>query len=187
MMVDDSTDRAKEGHMIVYINYLKDGGRGDNQVAFVRLIKMDNGGAEAKYDAFIKLLKEMGLCLQRLVSLAADGCSVMMGCKGGLLARMRADIQHLLSVHCLAHRENLAARQAVGSFPELVQLDKLCRSIYAWLHASGKRMDDLKLIEGALDLPELSMLRIYSLRWLSRGQVMEHMVKVMPALITKFG
>ncbi|MCO5608336.1 hypothetical protein L7F22_062543 [Adiantum nelumboides] len=78
MMVDDSTDRAKEGHMIVYINYLKDGGR-------------------------------------------------------------------------------------------------------------GKRMDDLKLMEGALDLPELSMLRIHSVRWLSRGQVMERMVKVMPALIIEFG
>ncbi|MCO5552314.1 hypothetical protein L7F22_005825 [Adiantum nelumboides] len=151
LMVDDSTDKAKEGHLIVYISYLRDGGKGDNHVTFVKLIKTDDGGAEAKYDALLQLLKKMGLSLHKLVSLATDGCSVMIG-----------------------HRE-------------LMHLDKLCRSIYTWLHASGKRMDDFKLIEGALDLPELAMLRIHSVRWLSRGQVMERMVKVMPALLLEFG
>ncbi|MCO5552139.1 hypothetical protein L7F22_005649 [Adiantum nelumboides] len=90
-------------------------------------------------------------------------------------------------MHCLAHRKNLAASQAVKSFSKLVNLDKLCRSIYSWLHASVKRMDDLKLIESALDLKELVMLRIHSIRWLSRGQVMERMVKIMPTLLLEFG
>ncbi|MCO5605532.1 hypothetical protein L7F22_059715 [Adiantum nelumboides] len=187
LMVDDSTDRAKEGHLIVYISYLRDGGKGDNHVTFVKLIKTDDGGAKAKYDALLQLLKKMGLSLHKLVSLATDGCSVMIGHRGGLIAKLRAHVPHLLLVHCLAHRENLAASQAVGAFPELMHLDKLCRSIYTWLHASGKRMDDFKLIEGALDLPELAMLRIHSVRWLSRGQVMERMVKVMPALLLEFG
>ncbi|MCO5596642.1 hypothetical protein L7F22_050710 [Adiantum nelumboides] len=162
LMIDDSTDQGKEGHMIVYVNYLRNGGKGDNHVVFVRLLKTDDGGAEAKHDALIKLLKEMGLCSQKLASLATDGCSVMIGCKSGLMARLKAEIPHLLSVHCLAHRENLAASQAISSFPELVYLDKLCRSIYAWLHASRKRMDDFRLVEGALNLPELAMLRIHS-------------------------
>ncbi|MCO5581667.1 hypothetical protein L7F22_035556 [Adiantum nelumboides] len=187
LMIDDSTDRGKEGHMIVYVNYLRNGGKGDNHVVFVRLLKTDDGGAEAKHDALIKLLKEMGLYSQKLASLAIDGCSVMIGCKSGLIARLKAEIPHLLSVHCLAHRENLAASQALSSFPELVYLDKLCRSIYAWLHASGKRMDDFRLVEGALNLPKLAMLRIHSVRWLSRGQVMERMVKIMPALLLELG
>ncbi|KAI5053907.1 hypothetical protein GOP47_0031202, partial [Adiantum capillus-veneris] len=106
---------------------------------------------------------------------------------GGLIARLRADVPHLLLVHFLAHRENLAASQAVDYFPELVHLDKLSRSIYTWLHASRKRMDDFKLIEGALNLRELAMLHIHSVRWLSRGQVMERMVKVMHALLMAFG
>ncbi|MCO5584369.1 hypothetical protein L7F22_038295 [Adiantum nelumboides] len=77
--------------------------------------------------------------------------------------------------------------QAVGFSPEFMHLDKLCRSIYSWLHVSGKRFDDFKLIEGALDLPDLAMLQIHLLRWLSRGQVLERMVKVMPALFIEFG
>ncbi|MCO5551013.1 hypothetical protein L7F22_004508 [Adiantum nelumboides] len=186
-MVDDSTDRGKEGHLIVYVSYLKDGGKEENHVTFVKLIKTDDGGAEAKYHALLELIKEMGLCLHKLVSLAIDGCSIMVGHRGGLIARMRADVPHLLLVHCLAHRENLAASQAVDSFPKLTHLDKLCRSVYTWLHALGKRMDDLKLIEGALDLPELAILRIHSVRWLSHGHVMERMVKVMPALLLEFG
>ncbi|MCO5581953.1 hypothetical protein L7F22_035842 [Adiantum nelumboides] len=182
-IVDDSTNRGKEGHFIVYASYLKAGGRGENHVAFLKLIKI---GAEAKYDAFIRLLNDMGLCLLKVVSLAADGCSVMVGSRSRLFARMRVDVPHLLLVHCLAHRENLAASQAIGSFPELMHLDKLCRSIYTWLHASGKQMDDLKLVKGALDLPKLAMLRIHVVRWLSRGQVMERLVKVMPALLVDF-
>ncbi|MCO5554440.1 hypothetical protein L7F22_007970 [Adiantum nelumboides] len=187
LMADDSTDRGKEGHLIIYVNYLKGWGTGDNHVAFARLIKVDDGGAEAKYGTIIKLIDEMGLCLQKLVSFAADGCSVMMGCRGGLLARMKAVVPHLLPVHRLAHRENLVASQAVGVFSEFMHLDKLCRSIYSWLHSSRKRFDDFKLIEGALDLPDLAMLQIHTVRWLSRGQVMEHMVKIMPALFIEFG
>ncbi|MCO5570222.1 hypothetical protein L7F22_023940 [Adiantum nelumboides] len=164
VMVDDSTDRGKEGHLIVYVDYLKRGGQGDNNVVFLRLLKMDDGGANAKYDAITNLWREMGLCLQKLVSFATDGCSVMTGCHNGLTTKMEVNVPHLLSVHCLAHRENLAGNQAVGSIPEFVYLDKLCRSIYAWLHASGKRMDGLKLVEGALDLPELAMRRIHSIR-----------------------
>ncbi|MCO5557403.1 hypothetical protein L7F22_010966 [Adiantum nelumboides] len=161
LMVDDSTDRGKEGYLIVYVSYLKNGGKGENHVTFVKLIKKtDDGGAEAKYDALINYLKEMGLSIHKLVSFATDGCSIMVGQRHGFIAKMRADVSHLLLVHCLAHRENLAVSQAVDSFPKLVHLDKLCRSIYTWLHASRKRMDDFKLIEGALNLPKLAMLRL---------------------------
>ncbi|MCO5571269.1 hypothetical protein L7F22_025007 [Adiantum nelumboides] len=44
--------------------------KGDNHVAFVKLIKTDDGGAEENYAALIQLLKDMGLCLQKMVSLA---------------------------------------------------------------------------------------------------------------------
>ncbi|KAI5053906.1 hypothetical protein GOP47_0031201, partial [Adiantum capillus-veneris] len=47
IMVDDSTNRGKEGHLIVYVSYLKEGGKGDNHVTFVKLIRTDDGGAEA--------------------------------------------------------------------------------------------------------------------------------------------
>ncbi|MCO5551714.1 hypothetical protein L7F22_005218 [Adiantum nelumboides] len=187
LMVDDSTDRGKEGHLIVYMSYLRDGGKGENQVTVVKLIKTDDGEAEPKYDALLKMIKEMGLSLQKLVSLATDGCSIMVGNRSGLIARLRVDVSHVLLVHCLAHRKNLAASHAVDSFPELVTLDKLRRSVYSWLHASRKRMDDLKFIEIALDLKELAMLRIHSIRWLSRRHVMERMVKIIPALLLEFG
>ncbi|KAI5055166.1 hypothetical protein GOP47_0030311 [Adiantum capillus-veneris] len=56
LMVDDSTDRGKEGYLIVFVSYLKDGGKGENNVEFVKLIKTYDGGVEAKYNAIIKLL-----------------------------------------------------------------------------------------------------------------------------------
>lgn len=73
LIVDDSTDRGKEGHFIVYASYLKAGGKGENHVTFLKLIKIDDGGAEAKYDALIRLLNDMGLCLHKMVSLAQNG------------------------------------------------------------------------------------------------------------------
>ncbi|MCO5573874.1 hypothetical protein L7F22_027649 [Adiantum nelumboides] len=187
LMVDDSTDREKEGHLIVYMSYLRDGGKGENQVTFVKLIKIDDGGAKAKYDALLKVIKQMGLYLQKLVSLAMDGCSIMVGNRSGLIAQLRVDVSHVLLVHCIAHCKNLVASQVIDFFLDLVSLDKLCRSVYSWLHASGKRMDDLKFIENALDLKVLSVLRIHSIRWLSRGHVMKRMVKSMLALLLKFG
>ncbi|MCO5548439.1 hypothetical protein L7F22_001895 [Adiantum nelumboides] len=60
MMVDDSTDRAKEGHMIIYINYLKDGGRGDNHVAFVRLIKMGTMAGQKQSRCYYQIAQRDG-------------------------------------------------------------------------------------------------------------------------------
>ncbi|KAI5055165.1 hypothetical protein GOP47_0030310 [Adiantum capillus-veneris] len=42
-------------------------------------------------------------------------------------------------------------------------------------------------MEGAIDVLELAMLQMHSVRWLSQGQVLERMVKVMPALLMEFG
>jgi len=89
----------------------------------------------------------------------------------------------LLDVHCIAHREALAANDASSHFLELQFIDKFANKVYSWLGKSSKRHGELKELMESFQITKLEVLQIHQIRWLSRGKVMERLVKLMPALL----
>ena len=83
LMVDETTDRALEKHLIVYVSYLSSNGLSLCKIEFIRLILVADGSAQTKYDALMKMLSEIGLDVMRMVGIATDGDSSMLGCYDG--------------------------------------------------------------------------------------------------------
>ena len=75
---------------------------------------------------------------QNMVALSCDGASVMMGSKAGVGALLRAEQPSLLSIHCMAHRLELALKD---STKKMKLYDKtvnvLAMGIYYFYHNSG--------------------------------------------------
>ncbi|CAI7884431.1 unnamed protein product [Closterium sp. NIES-53] len=71
----------------------------------------------------------LGIELAKIAGMSTDGASVMMGSKNGLVARLRLRIPHLVSSHCIAHREALAAKDAADAIPEFDMVDGLIRQV----------------------------------------------------------
>ncbi|MCO5600445.1 hypothetical protein L7F22_054558 [Adiantum nelumboides] len=161
ILIDDSTDLTFEKHMIVYVTYLEDEGRGPPVCKFVALLPLADGKAQTKFDELIALIQRMGLGLEKWIGFASDGASCMRGVNNGVLAKIRQKVPNIIGVHCIAH-------------------------LYAWVGRSVQRHKELeKLLRGFI-LKPLEVLRIHSVRWLSRGKVMKRLVTMMPALLHDF-
>jgi hypothetical protein len=116
------------------------------------------------------------------VALATDGASSMTGHRTGLAARMRAEVPTLKYVHCIGHREALAAGDAAKSFPDFQMLDCFANKVYEWVGRSTNRRNELK----RLLKDYVVVLQIHRVRWLSRGNVMTRLLQCMPTLLELF-
>ena len=100
-----------------------------------------------------------------------------------MVAKLLRDVPHLLCIHCVAHREALAITDASNYFPEFSYIDKLANKIYSWLGKSTKRHGEFKSLLELFQIDKLQVLQIHQIGWLSRGQVMNRLVKIMLALL----
>ena len=81
---------------------------------------------------------------KKLVCVGVDGASVMQGQKNGLCARMHlSDSPYMLSIHCMAHRMNIAFK-IVSNFSLVSKVEYLVHEVHSYIFRSPKRF--LKLI-----------------------------------------
>ena len=56
--------------------------------------------------------------------------------------------------------------------------------MYSWVQNSNKRNSELIALQELVQLKTLNAIQIYGFRWLSRGQVIERVVVMMPPMLT---
>ncbi|MCO5612069.1 hypothetical protein L7F22_066331 [Adiantum nelumboides] len=186
IFIDDSTDLTYEKHMIVYMTYLEEEGSGPCACKFVALLPLEDGKAQTKFAALLKLVNDMGVDLSKLIGFASDGASCIRGVNNGVLTKLKQKVPHVIGVHCVAHREALVISDACDKFVEFAFMDAFAKRVHAWVGRSTKRHQNLDKLMKAFNLKPLEVLRIHSVRWLSRGKVMKRMVEMMPALLSDF-
>ena len=188
ILIDESTDRTLEKHLIIYVLYLSEGGKGEPQCKFVRLLPVENGKAEGIYNTINEFILESNLDLKKLVAFASDGASSMVGKNNGAISKFQSMMPNILGVHCIAHREALAIKDAyIMSHAHVFSfLDVFANKVYSWLGKSTNRHKELKEIMKRHGKGDLKVLKIHSIRWLSRGQVMERLVTLMPAILEQW-
>jgi hypothetical protein len=104
LLVDESTDRSLEQHLIVYICNLCRDGLGPPPMQFVGLSSDPQATSEIFYRNVIDLLEELEWPLEKIVALATDGAASMTGMRQSLVGKLHADVPTLTNVHCIAHR-----------------------------------------------------------------------------------
>jgi hypothetical protein len=70
-------------------------------------------------------LNDQCLDKRKLVGLATDGASAMVGNDIGVVSLMRNDILNLIGVHCIAHWKALVIADVSKYFPELMFVQKI--------------------------------------------------------------
>ena len=77
------------------------------------------------------------------MGLATDGAATMLGVHNGFAAKLKRDIAGLFSVHCITHREALAASNAFKRTKQLAFLERLANRVYGWVGMSSLRNGEL--------------------------------------------
>jgi hypothetical protein len=119
-----------------------------------------------------------------LIVVSTDGASTMIGHENGFVSFFKKNTPNLITVHCVAHRESLAAADASKKVPELLYVEKIANKVYSWVQNSPKRNNELNDLLKVMQIDVLDVLQIHSVRWLSRGEVIIRLVKLMPTILT---
>ncbi|CAI7805081.1 unnamed protein product, partial [Closterium sp. NIES-53] len=119
---DESTDHCRGKHLILFVTFIRDHRLVTEFMALLTVEKADAA-------SLLSHVQACGVDLQRIVGISTDGASVMMGSRSGLVARLRLRIPHLVSCHCIAHREALATKDAANSMPVFEMIDSTIRAI----------------------------------------------------------
>ncbi|CAI7841279.1 unnamed protein product [Closterium sp. NIES-54] len=180
LQCDESTDRTRGKHMIVYLTFIM-----DRRVVteFFTLLTMEKCDAGSLFEVLMNHLRSAGVDVSKLVGISTDGASVMTGKDNGLVARIREHAPHLFSCHCIAHREALAVKDAATSNPDLGMVDKVVRTVAEKLGDSSVWSQRFKYLQRVIYNTNLEVQGIHTVRWLSRGDAVRRLCKVLGACI----
>ncbi|CAI5494602.1 unnamed protein product [Closterium sp. Naga37s-1] len=92
-------------------------------------------------------------------------------------------IPHLASIHCIAHREALAVRDAADEVPELRMVDGVVRAFAEHIGRSSVHYTKFQNLQQIFCQTNLEAQGIHAVRWLSCGEAVQRLLDVLPAAI----
>ena len=136
--------------------------------------------------AIVDFFNTKDIDLNKMIMFTSDGAAVMLGCNNGVHIKLKSFCTHLIEYHCVAHREALAAGDAYKSVSYFVQLESTIKAIFSHFAHSSVRTANLKHLFVVLDKKYIRLRKIHDIRWLSRLEAVEAVVKTYDVLVTYF-
>ena len=179
VLFDGSTDSSVKEIELVYVRLLENGI--PNNVYF-RLAHIDDASAEGVLRAIEGVFESAELFdwKEKLVAIGSDGASVNIGKKKGISALLTNQKNHVVTMHCVAHRLELAVLDVVKSDQNLKYVSEMLYLLYKHYHYSPKALGEMKRVAEALNLSCLKPVRSSGTRWTP------HMHQALQILIKSF-
>lgn len=92
LMLDESTYRSLEKHLVVYAMFLNSKGSGPPISWFLKLINVCDGRGKTTYDAIKYLMESMGLSKEILIGVSVDDASSMVGNENGFITFLNNNV-----------------------------------------------------------------------------------------------
>ena len=142
---DGATDASIMEQEIVFVHYSS---KGEPVAKFAGLRQPVSPDVTSLFQAIMEALEDVGLNKEelekKLVEFGCDGASVMGGKKGGVSAYLTRLQPNCITVHCFAHRLELAFKDAVKENRLYDNCIVLLMGLYYFYHDSPKQRQSLK-------------------------------------------
>ena len=115
-----------------------------------------------------------------MIAIAANGASSMMGKNNGFLKLMKDRIPSLITVHCVIHRENLAASRLSEKLHSILSQ---VVEVMNWIKTNPKKERIFAQFCKEKDERFVQLLLFTKIRWLSRGNFLESFVSLYDAVL----
>ena len=91
LMVDESTNRTLEEHLVIYATYLDSKGLGPPISQFMKLKNVMDGKGKKIYDSVNQLINFRGIQYKNMIVVSIDGASTMIGHENGFVSFNKKD------------------------------------------------------------------------------------------------
>ena len=181
VLSDGSTDSSFKEQEIVYSRFCQGGVITEKFIGIVDVEKADAVGIKWALDT---AMNNIGLddWKKKLVAVATDGASVNIGCKSGLITRLHDEdnMQHIIGVHCYAHKLELAVKDATKNVPCHEKVQLLLKNLWLYYRTALNRAGLLNSFK-SLNQQSLVPTRAGGTRWAA------HTLKAVSHIIQGFG
>ena len=181
---DGATDASITEQEIVFVCYSS---KGEPVAEFAGLRQPVSPDATGLFQAIMEALEDVGLnteeLAKKLVGFGCDRASVMVGKKGGVSAYLTRLQPNCITVHCFAHRLELAFKDAVKENLLYDSCIVLLMGLYYFYRNSPKQRQSLK--QSFLSLKQSSLMPacVGGTRWVGHMVLaIENFVKGYPAI-----
>ncbi|KAM9437110.1 zinc finger protein 862-like isoform 2-T2 [Salvelinus alpinus] len=113
-------------------------------------------------------LKRMeGGWMKKCISFGADGASVNMGHRGGVIAHLQREAgEHIIPIHCMPHRLELAILTIQKKEPKVSVVYDLLNLIWKTYHFSGQSKRELCVLGQELGVDICTLSSVKGPRWI---------------------
>ena len=189
IITDGSTASSVTEQEIMYIRVGQKGTVTSSLLSIEPVEKADATGITNAITHAIK--KELGEDLfpdvtAKLVALGSDDAAVMIGKHNGVVRKMQDNLQkHMIGVHCMAHRLELAFKKASKDNRVASKVDSLLLSLYLFYHGSNLNRSNLKNAFKVHGQTPLIPTRVGGTRWIPHtNRAVSHLLRGYKAIIT---
>lgn len=168
---DSSTDISATSQCSLFVRYCTENNLIVEQ--FLNFLSMKGQTRGIDYlDTICNYLEQNDIDTKKIVCVCTDGCPSMTGSENGFIAlfKKKYNLTNLVTFHCFIHQENLIAR-AVN--PDLEAVMKTVINIVNYIRAKELNHRKFTSLLEELKSEYSDVLLHTSVRWLSRGKVLE--------------
>ncbi|KAJ8252839.1 hypothetical protein GJAV_G00206160 [Gymnothorax javanicus] len=170
VMADESTSVGHKSTLIVFLRASVDGKM--EPIAFpLDLVELDSLSAAHIKDQLMGCLLKNGFTIELLrevlIGFCSDGASVMLGAKSGVVKLLQDDFPGIVLWHCLNHRLELAADQALDVTGGTKDFQAFLDSLYSLYSQSLKNVRELSECAHNLHITLKRIGKVFSVRWVA--------------------
>ena len=138
--IDESTDVSHTPEMIIYVQYADVLNDFKIELEYFEMVACPGSSAKELYDTVTGAVKGRDKRLfDKWVAFATDGPSVMVGESNSVTQRLKVIKPHLIDIHCVGHRQPLAAKDAFSSIAHCSKLDEVVHACGSFFSHSTQR------------------------------------------------
>jgi hAT family C-terminal dimerisation region len=145
---------------------------------------------EIMYEHSIGLVSSMLvsiLVLRQLIGFCSDGASAMTGAFSGVATLLKQKYPNVIAFHCMAHRLELAVKDAVDEVNFISHFRIFIDSVYKVYSMSPKNQRQLETVASELATELLKVRKVFDIRWVfSSHSSMSAVWQDLPALYKHF-
>ena len=167
ILADGSTDKSNTEQEMIYVCMLQEN---KPVTQFVTLVSIPKANAENITAEIIDTLTrklQLKKWTNNVVACCFDGAAVMLGALNGVATRLTNQAKHIITVHCCAHRLELAIKDLWKDLPYLDEMDTVLKESYNFYKLSRTNWIGLQDAGKALTMTVKRPIKLHGTRWVA--------------------
>jgi hypothetical protein len=121
LQIDESTVIDNKAILLAYVRFINEQKEITEEMLFARTLITDTKGSSI-FKVVQDYFEEKEIPLTNVSACATDGAPAMSGRHAGFLAHLNKEVPEVITIHCVIHRQHLAAKKLSGVLHETLQL-----------------------------------------------------------------